>query len=93
MISLPIVIIVKSGLKISYASGVAVSILIGVIIYLFLVTLASSQSFNLSTAITNVKIYTILLCTFLLLSNWKEQELKAVLNNFLIFCQLLLVFV
>ncbi|EFT2743704.1 hypothetical protein ACSOOX_000058 [Escherichia coli] len=85
MISLPIVIIVKSGLKISYASGVAVSILIGVIIYLFLVTLASSQSFNLSTAITNVKIYTILLCTFLLLSNWKEQELKAVLNNFLIF--------
>ncbi len=75
MISLPIVIIVKSGLKISYASGVAVSILIGVIIYLFLVTLASSQSFNLSTAITNV-IQPDLCFTQILNTNPIAEEIK-----------------
>ncbi|EKK5922929.1 hypothetical protein POC94_003877, partial [Enterobacter hormaechei] len=53
--------------------------------WLVFITVINDQPFDLSIAITNVKIYIVLICVFLLLSNWKEQELKAQLQSFLIF--------
>lgn len=85
IITLPVAIVVFNKFKLSRASGIAVSAVVLLLAWLVFITLINDQPFDLSIAITNVKIYIVLICVFLILSNWKEQELKAQLQSFLIF--------
>ncbi|HDS5276651.1 TPA: hypothetical protein QH377_003908, partial [Enterobacter hormaechei subsp. steigerwaltii] len=85
IITLPVTIVVFNKFKLSRASGIAVSAVVLLLAWLVFITVINDQPFDLSIAITNVKIYIVLICVFLLLSNWKEQELKAQLQSFLIF--------
>lgn len=85
IITLPVAAVVFNKFKLSTASGTAVSAVVLLLAWLVFITVINDQPFDLSIAITNVKIYIVLMCVFLLLSNWKEQELKAQLQDFLIF--------
>lgn len=85
IITLPVTIVVFNKFKLSRASGIAVSAVVLLLAWLVFITVINDQPFDLSIAVTNVKIYIVLICVFLLLSNWKEQELKAQLQSFLIF--------